>query len=66
MLLDCNIMFLQKKAPRNAKVRAIIGVAGARGWESFTMAMLSVFMFACGVKVVDQAIFYAQGPAKYC
>jgi multimeric flavodoxin WrbA len=63
MLLDRNIMFLQK-APRNAKVGAIIGVAGARGWESFTMAMLSVFMFACGVKVVDQAIFYAQGPGE--
>jgi hypothetical protein len=63
MLLDRNIMFLQK-APRNAKVGAIIGVAGARGWESFTMAMLNVFMFACGVKVVDQAIFYAQGPGE--
>jgi hypothetical protein len=63
MLLDRSIIFLQK-APRNAKVGAIIGVAGARGWEPFTMAMLSVFMFTCGVEVIDQAIFYAQGPGE--
>jgi multimeric flavodoxin WrbA len=63
MLLDRNIMF-QWKASRDVKPGAVIGVAGIRGWEPFTMAVLNVFMFTCGIKVVDQAIFYAQGPGE--
>ncbi|MGQ9641098.1 MAG: flavodoxin family protein [Candidatus Bathycorpusculaceae bacterium] len=63
MIIDRNIAF-QMKTPQNAKPGAVIGVSGIIGWEPFTTALLNVFMFTCGVKVVDQAIFYAQGPGE--
>lgn len=63
MIIDRNIVF-QAKPLQNVKPGAIIGVAGINGWEPFTMAILNVFAFTCGIKVVDQAIFYAQGPGE--
>jgi len=46
------------------KPGAIIGVAGVKGWETFALPMLNLFMLSSGFTVVDQAIFYAQGPGE--
>ncbi|MBS7637233.1 flavodoxin family protein, partial [Candidatus Bathyarchaeota archaeon] len=64
MIIDRNISLQTRTLHVKSKRGAIIGVAGIKGWEPFTMALLNVFMFTCGIKVVDQAIFYAQGPGE--
>ncbi|MEM1552009.1 MAG: flavodoxin family protein [Candidatus Bathyarchaeia archaeon] len=64
MIIDRNIAFQTRTLHGSSKPGAIIGVAGIKGWEPFTMALLNVFMFTCGIKVVDQAMFYAQGPGE--
>jgi len=63
MITDRNIA-CQSKLNRGTKPGAIIGVSGVLGWEPFTMPMLNVFMFICGLRVVDQVMFYAQGPGE--
>jgi len=64
MIMDRNIAFHMRTLQGGAKPGVIIGVAGIKSWEPFTMALLNVFMFTCGIRVVDQAIFYAQGPGE--
>lgn len=64
MIMDRNIAFQMRTLQGSVKPGAIIGVAGIKGWEPFTMALLNVFMFTCGIRIVDQAIFYAQGPGE--
>lgn len=64
MIIDRNIAYQMRTLHVGSKPGAIIGVAGIKGWEPFTMALLNVFMFTCGIKVVDQAMFYAQGPGE--
>ena len=64
MITDRNIAF-QAEALRHAgKPGAIIGVSGVMKWEPFALPMLNVFMFTCGLRVIDQVMFYAQGPGE--
>ena len=64
MMIDRNIAFQSGKAQRPGRVGAIIGVSGVRGWEPFTLPMLNVFMLTSGVRIIDQVMFYAQGPGE--
>ena len=64
MITDRNIAFHARTAQNPSKVGAIMGVSGVRGWEPFTLPLLNVFMLTSGVRVVDQAMFYAQGPGE--
>jgi multimeric flavodoxin WrbA len=64
MTIDRNIAFQAGTLSQGSKPGAIIGVAGIRGWEPFTLPMLNVFMLTSGLKVIDQVMFYAQGPGE--
>lgn len=64
MITDRNIAFQTAAIEHAGKPGAIIGVSGVREWEPFAMPMLNVFMFTCGLRVVDQEMFYAQGPGE--
>jgi multimeric flavodoxin WrbA len=64
MITDRNIAFQSRPIEESGKPGAIIGVSGVRGWEPFTLPMLNVFMFTCGLRVIDQVMFYAQGPGE--
>lgn len=64
MITDRNIAFQTAALEHAGKSGAIIGVSGVRGWEPFAIPMLNVFMFTCGLRVVDQEMFYAQGPGE--
>jgi len=64
MITDRNIAFQTAGLEHAGKPGAIIGVSGVREWEPFAMPMLNVFMFTCGLRVVDQEMFYAQGPGE--
>ena len=64
MMIDRNIAFQAGKAQRPGRVGAIMGVSGVRGWEPFTLPMLNVFMLTSGVRIIDQVMFYAQGPGE--
>jgi len=64
MIIDRNIAIMYQKSQSQIKPGAIIGVAGVKGWETFTLPMLNLFMLSSGFTVVDQAIFYAQGPGE--
>ncbi|MFQ5836224.1 MAG: flavodoxin family protein [Candidatus Bathyarchaeia archaeon] len=64
MITDRNIAFQAEALQHVGKPGAIIGVSGVREWEPFTLPMLNVFMFTCGLRVIDQVMFYAQGPGE--
>lgn len=64
MITDRNIAFQSGGLEHMGKPGVIIGVSGVRGWEPFAMPMLNVFLFTCGLRVVDQEMFYAQGPGE--
>jgi len=64
MITDRNIAFHARTAQRPGKIGAIIGVAGVRRWEPFTLPVLNVFMLTSGVSIIDQVMFYAQGPGE--
>jgi multimeric flavodoxin WrbA len=64
MIIDRNIAFHAGTAQHLGKIGAIMGVSGVRGWEPFTLPMLSVFMLTSGVRIIDQVMFYAQGPGE--
>jgi multimeric flavodoxin WrbA len=64
MLIDRNVAFLYGSPKNNPKPGAIIGVSGIIGWEPFSLPMLNIFLMTCGLKVVDQVMFYAQGPGE--
>jgi multimeric flavodoxin WrbA len=64
MIIDRNIAFHAGTLSQGTKPGAIIGVSGIRRWEPFTLPMLNVFMLTSGLKVVDQVMFYAQGPGE--
>lgn len=64
MITDRNIAFQARALQHVGKPGAIIGVSGVREWEPFALPMLNVFMFTCGLRVIDQAMFYAQGPGE--
>jgi len=64
MITDRNIAFQSRAIEHAGKPGAIIGVSGVLGWEPFTLPMLNVFMFTCGLRVIDQVMFYAQGPGE--
>lgn len=64
MITDRNIAFQAEALQHAGKPGAIIGVSGVREWEPFALPMLNVFMFTCGLRVVDQVMFYAQGPGE--
>jgi multimeric flavodoxin WrbA len=64
LITDRNIAIHYGAAQKTGKPGAIISVSGVRGWEPFALPMLNVFMFTCGLRVVDQAMFYAQGPGE--
>jgi multimeric flavodoxin WrbA len=64
MITDRNIAFQTAALKHAGKPGAIIGVSGVREWEPFAMPMLNVFMFTCGLRVIDQEMFYAQGPGE--
>jgi multimeric flavodoxin WrbA len=64
MITDRNIAFQAEAFQHAEKLGAIIGVSGVRGWEPFALPMLNVFMFTCGLRVIDQVMFYAQGPGE--
>jgi multimeric flavodoxin WrbA len=64
MIIDRNIAVMYQRDPSKIRPGAIIGVAGIKGWESFTLPILNLFMFSFGFKVIDQEIFYAQGPGE--
>jgi len=64
MITDRNIAFQAAGLEHAGKPGAIIGVSGVREWEPLAMPMLNVFMFTCGLRVVDQEMFYAQGPGE--
>ena len=64
MITDRNIAFQAAALEHAGKPGAIIGVSGVRGWEPFALPMLNVFMFTCGLRVVDQVMLYAQGPGE--
>jgi len=64
MITDRNIAFQAGALQHAGKPGAIIGVSGVREWEPFALPMLNVFMFTCGLRVIDQVMFYAQGPGE--
>ena len=64
MITDRNIAFQAGALQQVGKPGAIIGVSGVREWEPFALPMLNVFMFTCGLRVIDQVMFYAQGPGE--
>jgi hypothetical protein len=64
MITDRNIAFQARTHRHSRKPCGIIGVSGVREWEPFALPMLNVFMFTCSLKVVDQVMFYAQGPGE--
>jgi len=64
MITDRNIAFQFGTLQRTGKPGAIIGVSGVKGWEPFALPMLNVFMLTCGFKIIDQVMFYAQGPGE--
>ena len=64
MITDRNIAFTGRAMEHRGKPVAIVGVSGVRGWDPFTLPMLNVFMLTCGLKVIDQVMFYAQGPGE--
>ena len=64
MITDRNIAFQAGALQHAGKPGGIIGVSGVREWEPFALPMLNVFMFTCDLKVVDQVMFYAQGPGE--
>lgn len=64
MITDRNIAFQADALQHAGKPGATIGVSGVREWEPFALPMLNVFMFTCGLKVIDQVMFYAQGPGE--
>lgn len=64
MITDRTIAFSGRTMENRGKPAAVIGVSGVRGWDPFSLPMLNVFMFACGLKVIDQVMFYAQGPGE--
>jgi multimeric flavodoxin WrbA len=64
MITDRNISLQSGSLKHAPKPGAIIGISGVEGWEQFALPMLSVFMHTCGVQVLDQVMFYAQGPGE--
>lgn len=64
MITDRNIAFQAGAIQHAGKPGAIIGVSGVREWDPFSLPMLNVFMFTCGLRVIDQVMFYAQGPGE--
>ena len=64
MITDRNIAFQAEALQHAGKPGAIIGISGVREWEPFALPMLNVFMFTCGLRVIDQVMFYAQGPGE--
>lgn len=64
MITDRNVALQYGAIQRIGKPGAIIGVSGIRGWGPFTLPMLNVFMFTSGLRIVDQVMFYAQGPGE--
>ncbi len=64
MITDRNIALQTSGSLRAGRIGAVLGVSGVKGWEQFTLPMLSIFMFSCGVRVIDQAMFYGQGPGE--
>jgi multimeric flavodoxin WrbA len=64
MIIDRNIAFHAGTTQHRGKIGAIMGVSGVRGWEPFTLPMLNVFMLTSGVRIIDQVMFYAQGPGE--
>jgi len=64
MITDRNIAFQYGAIQHTGKPGAVIGVSGVNGWEPFALPMLNVFMFTCGLRVIDQVMFYAQGPGE--
>ncbi len=64
MITDRTIALTGRTMEHRGKPGAVIGVSGVRGWEPFSLPMLNVFMLSCGLKVVDQVMFYAQGPGE--
>ena len=63
-ITDRNIAFQFGNLQHTGKLGAIIGVSGVKGWEPFALPMLNVFMLTCGFKIIDQIMFYAQGPGE--
>ena len=64
MITDRNIALQFGTLYPGKKPGAVIGVSGIRGWEPFTLPMLNVFMLTSGLRVIDQVMFYAQGPGE--
>lgn len=64
MITDRNIALQSRRLEHAPKPGAIIGISGVEGWEPFSLPMLNVFMNTCGAKVIDQVMFYAQGPGE--
>lgn len=64
LVIDRNIAVMYQRSKSELKPGAIIGVAGIHGWETFTMPILHLFMLSSGFMMIDQAIFYAQGPGE--
>lgn len=64
MITDRNVAFLYGSSKNHGKPGAIIGVSGIKRWEPFSLPMLNIFMLTCGLRVVDQVMFYAQGPGE--
>lgn len=64
MITDRNIAFMFGTLQSAVKPGAIIGVSGVKGWEPFALPMLNIFMLSCGLRVIDQVMFYAQGPGE--
>ena len=64
MIIDRNIAFQFGTLQQMGKPGAIIGVSGVRRWEPFALPTLNVFMLTCGFQIIEQAMFYAQGPGE--
>ncbi len=65
MITDRNIAFQSRTFVHNGKKPgAVIGVSGVMGWEPFSLPMLNIFMLTCNLTVIDQVMFYAQGPGE--
>jgi len=64
MITDRNIAFQFGTFQHTGKPGAIIGVSGVGKWEPFALPMLNVFTLTCGFKIIDQVVFYAQGPGE--
>ncbi len=64
MITDRNIAFQAGALQRPGKPGATVGVSGVKEWEPFALPMLNLFMFTCGLRVIDQVMFYAQGPGE--